>query len=238
MAASDRLAFGAMKQFWKFSSRLPYEISGDTLVAHCDVANQVQISHARRSSGKWLPDDGPVWQLRLTLESFDIDCFGLDTCTLVSERMREAMNLDPSGVRFFDVDMSRSAPLPRSKKYQLMDITAVENVSDPSRSVFEMKRFSPESPLVPFPVESVAVRDDARPGYDLFHDQFFRGHALCSDALALRVLKVGCTGVRFMDPSAMWKVAGGHFRTLRGIEEDVYDAATGLYSTKVVGGLN
>jgi hypothetical protein len=226
-----------MRQFWQFSSWLPYDVSGDTFGAHCDVVNRVEISHARRSSGKWLPDHGPVWELRLTLDSFDIDCFGFDTCTLVSERMREAMNLDPSGVRFLDVDLSRSAPLPRSKKYQLMDITAVENVSDPSRSVFEMKRFCPESPLVPFRVESIAVRNDARPEHELFLDQFFRA-ALCSDALAMRVLKAGCTGVRFMDPSVMWKVAGGHFRTLRGIEQDAYDAATGLYSTKVVGGLN
>src|ERR1700678_120825 len=57
----------------------------------------------------------PPAHLQLRVEDFDEDYFESDGCYFVSERLRQVMALGPSTVRYFDVDASWSAPLPRSK---------------------------------------------------------------------------------------------------------------------------
>jgi hypothetical protein len=66
--------------------------------------------------------------------------------------------------------------------------------------------------------ERISIRADVVPDYELFHDQFF-GELFCTDAMALRLLQFGCTGVRFIDPAHM---TGNRvrFRTLRGVEQE------------------
>ncbi len=169
-------------------------------------------------------DGGPAGpgceELILTLEDFDKDFFKWCGSMFVSERMREVMALDASEVRFFEVDASRSAPLPRSKNYQIMQPDIVEDLSDPERSEYEMSRIVPDLPLTPTYVRRIAFRPGAAPKRDLFFDRFFSLELFCTEAFASRVLKAGCTGATFTDPICL--ANGDRFlRTRRGIEKVV-----------------
>lgn len=162
----------------------------------------------------------PAAELILTLEDFDKDFFKWCGSMLVSERMREVMALDASEARFFEVDASRSAPLPRSKNYQIMQPEITEDVSDPERSDYEMSRIMPDLPLTPTYVRRIAFRAGAAPKHNLFFDRFFSEKLFCTEAFASRVLKAGCTGATFTDPSSL---AGEDrfYRTARGVEKVV-----------------
>jgi hypothetical protein len=162
----------------------------------------------------------PTAELVLTLEDFDKDFFKWGGSMFVSERMRDVMALPRSAARFFKVDSSRSAPLPRSKNYQIMQPEMTDDVSDPKRSVYEMTRFSPRQPLTPAYIRGIAIRPDAAPKHELFFDRFFSTELFCTDAFASRVLRGGCTGARFVDPSTCM-MDGRLCRTARGIERIV-----------------
>jgi hypothetical protein len=161
------------------------------------------------------------------------------------------MALDPSEVRYFEVDASRSAPLPRSKNYQIMEPTVLESVSDPEQSQYEIPPFreeyerlakilgkpigeEPYVDLSPVLADSIAIRADAAPSHQLFYDQFFRLHLMCTEALALRVLLAGCTGVSFSDPLRLKHPMKRRLRTLRGIEEVVEVDANGVEVTELI----
>jgi hypothetical protein len=162
----------------------------------------------------------PAAELILTLEDFDKDFFRWGGDMFVSERMREAMALDASEAQFFEVDASQSAPLPRSKNYQIMQPEITEELSDPEKSDYEMREIMPNLPPAPTYVRRIAFRAGVAPKHNLFFDRFFSLELFCTEAFASRVLEAGCTGMRFTDPSSL---AGGDrfYRTARGIEKVV-----------------
>lgn len=162
----------------------------------------------------------PAAELILTLEDFDNDFFNWGGHMFVSERMRQVMALGASEARFFEVDASLSAQLPRSKNYQIMQPDVTEDLSDPEQSDYETSRIMPDLPLTPTYVRRIAFRPDAAPKHDLFFDRFFSLELFCTEAFAARVLKAGCTGARFTDPCSL---AGGDrfYRTARGVEKVV-----------------
>ena len=113
---------------------LPYHIGMDKMNKHCRFSNQAEMSRSHLAGGEFAKDGLPTARLELTLESFDVDCFMESWFTLVSEKMRSALALGPTGVQYFEVDASRSARLPQSKHYQIMHIPVTEDVSDPENS--------------------------------------------------------------------------------------------------------
>jgi hypothetical protein len=163
----------------------------------------------------------PAAELIMAREDFDDDYFTWGGCMFVSERMRQVMALDFSEVRFFEVDASQSAPLPRSKSYQIMEPLVTEDVSDPENSEYDKESITPDNQFGPSQVECVAIRPDAAPVHDLFYDGFFASILLCTDQFAMRILKAGCTGVAFVDPRGTGEGRGVLYRTLRGVERFV-----------------
>jgi hypothetical protein len=146
--------------------------------------------------------------------------------------MRGAMALGPSDIQYFDVDAGQSAPLPRSKRYQIMHIPVVEDVTDPERSDYKF-RHRPEGVELWGAPDAVAFRADAEPTHELFYDRYFR-IALCTDEFALRVLRAGCTGMRFLDPARL-NSTGSCCRTLRGVEKaDEWDPVRKSSYTKLI----
>jgi len=180
----------------------------------------------------------PPVQLRLSREDFDSDYFEWEPHIFVSERMRDAMALDSAGVRFFEVDASQSAPLPRSKNYQIMEVTATEDVSDPEASDYETDGSALEPPLRRSEIRHLVFRPDTQPEHELFYDRFCGYELFCTEALALRVLKAVCKGLLFCDPND----GGGTrrlCRTLRGVEEFIgWDPITGLDVMELVQGID
>jgi hypothetical protein len=206
-----------MKRLWVFRPWFPYEIGLDKMGKHCSILNNQEVFNAGFQVGAFR-SALPVAQLKVTLKNFETDCFMWESRTFVSERLRNAMALDPSAIQFFDVDSSSSAPLPRSMNYKIMVIPVTENVSDPSKSRY-MSFPMPDDGRPILNVEGIALRTDVEPVHDLFHDEFF-SEAFCTDEFALRVLRAGCTGMRFFDPAQLSIGAPMRFRTLRGIEEE------------------
>jgi len=169
----------------------------------------------------------PPAHLQLRVEDFDEDYFESDGCYFVSEQFRDAMALGPSTVRYFDVDASWSAPLPRSKNYQIMASLVEDDVLDWEASA---EFFTP--PIIDSPARDMHVRTDAVPKHELFVDNNLGKSLLCTDALALRILEAGCTGMRFYDLKYHFRPRR-IFRTLHGLEESLgWDEVNDVEITK------
>ena len=83
--------------------------------------------------------------------------------------------------------------------------------------------------------ESIVMRSDIVPAHELFYDGFFHSHLFCTEAFAMRILKAGCTGVSFVDPSRLGFGINRRYRTLRGIEERVgWDAVNKVEITELI----
>jgi hypothetical protein len=113
-----------------------------------------------------------------------------------------------------------------------MEPELAEKVLDLKRTQYQMRPILPDAPFVPFLTGRKALRADVAPRYELFYDSFLTKELFCTDALALRVLEAGCTGLRFMDPNS--RGDRNLFRTLRGIEESIGKDRNGLEITQVV----
>ena len=197
----------------------------------CKILNQEELygvgnSRTLRSS------PFPVAILEVTAESFDADYFTCGSSRFVSERLRDVMGLNPSEVQYFDIDDRRSAPATRAKKFKIMEPVAVEDVSDRSKTDYEMRRLLPEDPEYPSVISGIVIREDAQPKHPLFFDAFF-DELFCTEAFALRILSAGCTGLNFRcSGHRLWPRL---YRTLRGIEEYVdWDPVNEVEITKLV----
>jgi hypothetical protein len=219
-----------MKRYWMFVYWM-YLRDADRLVNHCTVSRLSEPSGEGPIAGRFVRDGLLAARLTLTLETFDRDCFYWGDFIFVSERMRNAKALRPSDIQYFDVNVSESAPLPRSKNYQIMHVPVTEDVSDPINSDY-ICRHLPDGSVVQTGMPLVAVfRQDAKPAHGIFYDKLFRV-IYCTDEFALRVLKVGCPGAYFVDPSHPFGNVT-RLRTLRGVEE-IVRWNKGIFRTKLV----
>lgn len=215
-----------------FAPWSPQQRNADYLAERCEFLNPAELLRARPVDGEFARDRLPIARIKFIAEDYDDDCFQLDKFTFVSEKMRRAMALGPSDIQYFDVDVSRSASLPRLKKYQIMHIPVTENVSDPEHSDYLFRQRPDGSELEGDPI-AVAFRPDAEPAHEIFYDRFFKV-IFCTDEFALRVLQAGCTGMRFLDPVEPFGLRFGYHRTLRGVEEDKWDQRQKIFCSKVI----
>jgi hypothetical protein len=174
-----------LKTYWMVMARLPYHIDADEFVKRCSLSGTEELM-------PWLlpqenaPDELPKAKLIITSEDFGVDCFDWDGVALVSEKMRNAMALGPSVVRYLDVDSSQSAPLARSKRYQIMRVVATDDISDREKSVYETST-APDGDREGRRPITVVFRD-VEPAHELFHDLFFR-LVYCTDEFAGRLFR-------------------------------------------------
>jgi hypothetical protein len=220
-----------MQNFWIFTPWYPEEDDMERLARKLLIPNSEQLFQA--GFGPHLdPKLFPVVDLRIALKDFDNDCFTWESRTFVSERLRAAMNLDPAGVQYFEVDATRSAAKPRATGYQVMNVPMLESAADLAKSkYFQLPPLSPD--LLPMRrAHEIHIRDDFVTQHEIFVDSAFY-HWFCTEALALRVLKAGCTGVRFIDPK---HPIGNQmrFRTLRGVEANEWDEERDDFVRRVV----
>ena len=205
-----------MKTLWVFTPWVPESVNPGRLWGRCEFLNGEELARAQPVEGEFSADGLPTAQIAFSDGDYDEDCFQWRGFTFVSETMRRAMALGPSDIQYFEVDSSRSAPLPRSKHYQIMHVPVTEDASDPERSEYFFDHL-PGGAEAAYDPKAVAFRPDIDPQHDIFCDRFFR-IVLCTDELALRVLRAGCTGMRFLDPVDLRGFE--RFRTLRGVEEE------------------
>jgi hypothetical protein len=222
-----------VKTFWMFVYWMSFRNDGE-FYRTSTVLDTSEGSQEGPIAGKFVHDGLPAAKLRVKLKDFDRDCFYFDRFIFVSEKMRRAMALGPADIQYFDVDADRSqsAPLPRSKHYQLTHIPVTEDVSDPEHSEYTLRHRPDGRELFGCP-DAVAFRPGAEPAHEIFYDRFFR-LTFCTDELALRVLWASCTGLRFVDPARLERGLGP-YRTLRGVEEDdVWDPVRKIHTVALI----
>lgn len=208
-----------LNNIWNFFPCVPVHIDERELVKRCKILNERALAKAGYPSWKTFSiNEFPIAQLVVKMDNFDLDILHTGARYFISERLRDAMRLESSGVMYFDVDTSRSSRSVRDKNFKVMEVTAVENVSIPEMSKYKLFYFKTADVPPTKSIYSIAMREDAAPGHALFRDHFFP-RMFCTDELAVRVLKAGCIGVSFLDPAQMSVGAPMRFRTLRGVEE-------------------
>jgi hypothetical protein len=216
--------------FWMFVYWVPYRDEGK-LLRHCTISRTAEPSEKGPIAGRFVQDGLLAAKLTLTLENFDRDCFYWDGLTFVSEKMRDAMALDPSNIQYFDVDASGSAPLPRSKNYRIMHVPVTEDLSDLKNSDYFCHHSSDGSVRPSGIPLSLLFRRNAEPTHEVFYDKFFK-IIYCTDGFALRILKAGCSGAFFFDPSHP-SGSDTRLRTLRGVEK-ITKWTSKVFRTKLI----
>jgi hypothetical protein len=204
--------------FWMFVDWAAYRKDAQ-FRRSCTAFRTSKVSNEWPIAGAFVHEELLTAKLTVTLEDFDRDCFSWNGLSFVSERMRRTMALGPSDIQYFDVDASESAPLPRSKNYQVMHVPVTEDVADLENSDYTVRHCADGSLKIDHP-HNVVFRADARPAHELFYDRSFK-FIYCSDAFAARVLQAGCSGAFFFDPSRWSGGANQRIRTRRGVEEIV-----------------
>ena len=217
-----------MNKLWWFIPRLPDEPGLERMGEYVGFANDEELVRIRLAMRERAPSNFPTARLQIALQTFSLDCFlwpaytpekGQQVFTFVSRHMRDAMALGPRDVQYLPVDSSLSAPLPHSKEYMIMHVPGVETVSDPDRSVYEIRNIVGLPKGIKF-TSRIAIRQDVKLEHEIFRDSFFN-RIFCTDELVTRILQQRCSGVRFFDPDYLDYPM--RFRSGRGIEEETWD---------------
>lgn len=225
---------------WAFTNWFPYEVGLKVLAEKCDIKNRYEIEKFKDlRAGQFYTGSMPLLQLEIRDEEFRVDCFTYDLLTFVSERMRDALNINGCDIQYFEVDTSLSCDIPRSMNYKIMNIPCVESVSDATNSIYQTIEIPGVINHSSHIVESIKIRSEVNIKRQLFYDEFFRSQAFCTETLAIRVLRAGCTGVRFFDPAQLSMAKPMRFRTLRGIEEEgEWDSLKMVEHTRLIQAIN
>ena len=148
-----------MTTFWMFVNWLP--VRNDTKFRkNCTAVRNSKAPEILPSAGEFVHEELLRAKLTVTFEGFDQDCFSWSGFSFVSERMRRVMALGPSDIQYFEVDASESAPLPRSKNYQVMHVPVTEDVSDLENSDYLVRHRADGSLEIDSP-NNVVFRPDA-----------------------------------------------------------------------------
>ncbi|MFS2319187.1 hypothetical protein RMQ97_14720 [Maricaulis sp. D1M11] len=206
-----------MTRYWVFTPWLPYTVDADEMVANCKFLNGQEVFAAGLSAGEFRSTPFPMAQLKMTMPGFDLDCFDWDGQTIVSEKFRLAAGLASDEIEYFDIDASETASWAQEKKYKIMSIPVNAALADVSL------RFggapSTSAVVSAMMAGKIAVKSSVSIPFELFHDTVLRGYRFCTDEFALRLLRAGCTGMRFLDPDFIGRPRPMRYRTLRGVEE-------------------
>ena len=180
--------------------------------------------HVLTSNDVPLPPDFPRLRLAMPGRAFAPDYFTHDSYKIVSQRLKEAMAQPEEVVQFFPIELVKSSPRAKAQNYQLMRVIAQQSAMDLARSDCELEDFTNRitgvTSKVPRDISRMVLRDDLQPNSEIFRIEESSARVLASDALALRVLRAGCTGIEFRDPSD-WegRMTILHIRSVDGITE-------------------
>jgi hypothetical protein len=216
--------------------RIPEDPSGRRFVDHCALLNATDTFTQNRIAGQRVPNEPPTAKLILTLEDFDADCFFWDFHWIVSEKMRRVMALGPADVQYFSVDSSQSAPLPKSKHYQIMHVPVTEYMPDLKTLPYRPSE-TPAHPVESTMPSAAVSCGEAQLTHELFYDRF-RDFIYCTDEFAVRLLRSDCSGIFFWEPFDYFAHRGRRSRTLRGIEEMRWDPISNSMRSMLIRGLH
>ena len=190
-------------------------------IAECNLRDTL---HVLTSDDVKLPSDFLRLRLAMPGRAFAPDFISHGIYDIVSQRLKEAMAQPEEVVQFLPIELVKSSPRAKAQNYQLIRILARQPAMDLERSDCELEDFTNRITGVPGKrprdISRMVLRDDLRPHSEIFRVDESPTYVLASDALVLRVLRAGCTGIEFRDPSD-WegRMTIQHIRSIDGITE-------------------
>ena len=169
-----------------------------------------------------LPPEIPPCRLAMPEKGFSPDFFSSSGLDFASRRLREVLAQPPEVVEFVPIELLSEGEAARAQDYRLMRVLAEQPAMDLDRSHCKVREevnwvTGERLRRADFPW-SIVLPDDFQPRTSLFRVQEASTTILVTDALALRVLHAGCTGVEFDDFGiSKWGMHTGRLRTTTGI---------------------
>lgn len=225
----------AVRQSWRITERLQV-LLGSKSGVHVD--NEAEIFHAlhtvfwTKPTGDYanplLPPDFVIPQLHMPKHGFAPDYLVVGQTTIASSRLREALAQPSSAVQYFPIDIHTGGVDARAQDYRWINVLACHPAINMADTRCQMKEGINYQTGETFrfiqSYNSMVIRDDIDPNAELFRVAEDLTTVLASDALAERVLRAGCTGIAFEDPTTYLKGGSIHrYRTSTGIEEEDMD---------------
>ncbi|HUZ65433.1 MAG TPA: DUF1629 domain-containing protein [Acetobacteraceae bacterium] len=202
-------------------------VQNDMEFNRAEHALRIEVDHW--SGGEvYLPAGFPMLRLALPDKKFAPDFFGYGGYHFCSARFRDAL-AQPDGVavQYMPIQLVSGSEAARAQDYRLLRILASESPLDMERSICKVEEVvnvvtGRRRPWLRS-LNRIVVADGFVPKSEIFCIEEASSNVLVTDALAERLLRAGCTGMRFLDPavnrSGMYilriRTAGGGVREAR-----------------------
>ena len=164
-------------------------------------------------------------KLFMPKRNFAPDYLSYGGTVFVSRRLREAMALPDCTVQYIEIELLDGSPKAFAQDYRWMNILACHSAIDldQSKPVMSGEHVYPTGETFRFirSYNRIVLRDDIPVSAELFRVAEDLIIVLASDALAERVMRAGCTGIAFEDPTTAHRYGSIHrYRTATGVEEE------------------
>ena len=170
-----------------------------------------------------LPENFVVPMLSLPPLDFEPDLFSMRGNYFASRRFRDALAQPDDVVQYWPVELVRASDEARAQDYMLFRLLAAQPSMDWERSRYYKDEGSNRLTGEKFISVSMVTRfvplAGLVPRTEVFRSSEAEDTILVVDSVAERVMRAGCTGVRFRDPETCWldDVAERH-RTADGVQ--------------------
>ena len=154
------------------------------------------------SGGVRLPPETPRLKVMLPIVEYAPDIVNTNGLYIVSAKLRYVMALPDPAVQYLPIEIIDGSDLAYTQDYRWMAYLASFPVLDMQRSEYD---FADPLPFQRFEDRDLAhvhrfvVRDDFEPSSGLFRMHKYPSTFPATEALARRVERAGCTGLRFAD---------------------------------------
>ena len=218
--------------FMKVDPRISYEF-GEALVQDASLGvintHDLTVSHddlaaATGDGESFWPADFPLPVAALPDWPFAPDFWRFGSYDFASCRLRDALAQPTDAIQFLPFDLMRASAAARAQDYQWMRVLPRQPAMDIARSDCEVADYingrTGEPGKYLRRIDRFALLDGVVPHTEIFRLDESPAFILATDALAERVLRAGCTGMEFSDPT---NLRGGkrvdRIRTADGIAE-------------------
>ena len=189
-----------------------------------DAQRALRIAHGNAVFEETpLPADMPHLQLAMPETGAPPDYFAMGGWEFCSRRFREALDQPEDVVQFTPVDLISGNARARAQDYRWMRVLAWQRVMDLQRSEYEpadgCDPVTGETRPEAIWVLRYALLENLHPPVGVFRVDQTPGAVMVTDAVAERMLRAGCTGLRFRDPTVRVFRERTRYRTLTGVAE-------------------
>ncbi len=152
-----------------------------------------------------LPQGFPAPRLVLPEHGFAPDFFIFDGRRFCSRQLRDALAQPPHVVQYTPVEILAGGEQVRAQDYRVLRVLARQPAMDLERSECDLEdwvnRITGVPQKVPLFIDRFVLLAGLHPKTDIFRMDESPSYVLVTDALAMRVLRAGCTGLEFVDPA-------------------------------------